>query len=156
MTKRLDLRNRPIRTSEYHRDLRLKQSTAGKTQRKDTCLICYTTFPTDHKNVFVLRGPDGTEVRICYHHITDITNQPGTFLRRLSLEQAPNFDLVKYINENMGRIRKKDFKNEKVQATFGGLISLLDLGGISRFLGGPAELVQKGGIKLLKHFKPAA
>jgi len=117
---------------------------------KDYCPICHVAFPTDRTKQFQYEHTDGTTVMFCYIHLMNITNKLGTYFAPLPCEYSPRFNLIKYLNETRKKIIKKPLRDARVQATLAGVVEILDLNGISKYIGGVAEFFQRGGLRVPK------
>ena len=111
---------------------------------RDTCCMCHVVFAT-HDTMKVLYAHDnGDHIALCYGHLMEIANRPGTWFPRLSLNKPKDFDLVIYLNQVRTAVADQTFGDKKTIRTLSAVTALLDQTQLSRYIGGTAEFFKLG------------
>jgi|GEM_PF-2294749 len=126
------------------RRISTKMERQAKTKPKHICVTCHMVFAThDIDKVVYIHLESGDHIAICYGHLLEIANRPGTYFPRLPLRKAKDFDLIKYLNEVRAAVANK-LIDETVLNTFTVITELMDKTGLSKYVGGTAELFSIG------------
>lgn len=121
-----------------------KMKRRAQVKPRHICSICHVVFATHDTNQAVYVHLDtGDSIAICYGHLLDIVNRPGTYFPRLELKRPKDFDLIKYLNEVRNSVANK-LIDETVLNTFTVITELMDKTGLSKYVGGTAELFSIG------------
>lgn len=115
-----------------------------ETKPRHVCTICHVAFAThDNSRVVYVHVGTGDSIAICYEHLLDIANRPGTYFPRLPGKKLKDFDLIKYLNE-VREVMADKLIDEKVLNTFTTITELMDKTGLSKYVGGTAEMFNIG------------
>jgi len=126
------------------RRISAKMEKQAKKKPRHVCVMCHMVFATHDTNQTVYIHLDsGDPIAICYGHLLEIANRPGTYFPRLPLRQLKGFDLIKYLNEVREAVANK-LIDETVLNTFTVITELMDKTGLSKYVGGTAELFSIG------------
>jgi len=101
----------------------------------------FATYDTDQ--AVYIHSESGDHIAICYGHLLEIANRPGTYFPRLPLRKAKDFDLIKYLNEVRAAMANK-LIDETALNTCTVITELMDKTGLSKYVGGTAELFSIG------------
>lgn len=114
------------------------------TKTRQVCPICHVAFAThDTRKATYVHLDSGDIIAICYEHLMDIANRPGTYFPRLPSKKSKDFNLIQYLNEVREAVGDK-LIDEKVLNTFTIITELMDKTGLSKHVGGTAELFSIG------------
>lgn len=117
---------------------------------RDTCCICRMIFATHDTTRVLYVHHTGDHIALCYGHLMEITNRPGTWCPRLSLKKSKDFDLIAYLNDVRTIALSRPLSDARTSNTFSLITELLDKTQLSRYIGGTSELFNNG----LKPTKP--
>jgi hypothetical protein len=84
--------------------------------------------------------PDGEKITFCYEHLFEIIGRRKTYLPKLSHTMPKGFNIKDYLNSAHEKIANKPLLDEKVQETMLVITEILDKTGLSRYIGGFAEI----------------
>lgn len=126
------------------RRISAKMKKQAKIKPKHICVTCHMVFAThDIDKVVYIHLESGDQIAICYGHLLEIANRPGTYFPRLPLRKTKDFDLIKYLNGVREAVANK-LIDETVLNTFSVITELMDKTGLSKYVGGTAELFSIG------------
>ncbi len=114
------------------------------------CPICHVLFATHDQDMVVFEHYSGDRVAVCYQHLVEIANRPGTYFPKLKPKMLPRFDLLDYLNQVKVAVSDKPLEEKKTQKTLETMIEFLDRTTLSKYVGGVAEFFSPEGLRETK------
>jgi len=137
-------------TVQIHRMSTQARATKNSVKGNPSCCYCNNIFANVDPSQTGYTHPNGQHVEICFKHIQRLVNQPGTYFKRLSSDQAQHFNLIGYLRGTRKRLIKKRFLDPRAQKTLEVLTEIFDIMGLFRYFEGPLDYLLRHGFKPLK------